>query len=555
MMRLDNQRDQILYTFLQQIGLSAAEAESLIDSTDEPSAMDGVLAKLPQIDMDQTPDSAWEDFAAGWWHIESRYDNRGKKANPHLFDALYRLGGPALFDRLFPAIGHHWIYVLQVLFEKDPGTYTRHLVEHIGHPSSVVRDTLIELLHDCRAADDAVLAALASTDRAHREHAVQIIANWNDDRTVPLLKEAYEREENDPLKRAIHRLLGLVSEEVVGAMLSNEPLTRTDQLPEHCSRILKRYRRPHLLAFAPDTLPSVRYKDSDEVVQEKVRTCLLTLYAEHPVCEPNSEADEIAAFLREDDLSDLVIELLTRWWETGADMEKKWALLPAARHSAAQAVEPMKGMITSLSQNGQAKVAAEVVRALAFTGEQEALVFVDWLSRTSKSKRVMAAASESIAAAARARGLEPEELSDQLVPDFGFDENGEMRLNYGARFFTVRLVSGLQLELFDAKGKQVKSLPKPGQKDDEAKGLAARETLNALKKSLKTFAAVQTARMENARTTGRTWTQEAWQALFKEHPVMRQFGGQLLFGVYQDGQLVQTEISESITPEQRIGLL
>lgn len=537
MMRLDSPRDQILYTFLQAIGLSPADAASLIEATCDPSRLDEVLAKLPPLDMQQTPSTAWEELSTGWWYIESRYDNRGKKANPHLFDALFRLGGRAFFDRLFPAVGHNWIYVLHVLFEKDPDTYTPYLVEHIGHPSSVVRDTLIELLHDCRPADDAVLAALVSKDRAHREHAVQIIANWNDDRTVPLLQQAYAVEENDSLKRAIHRLLGLVSEEVVGAMLSDEPLNRKEQLPEHCSRILKRYRRPHLLAFAPDTLPTVRYKDSDEIIQEKVRTCLLTLYAEHPQLEPNAEADEIARFLHAEDLTELVIELLARWWETGADLEKKWALLPAARHAAAQAVPPMQGMITSLSQNGQAKVAAEVARALAFTGEREALLFVEWLARTSKSKRISAAASESIAALAKTRSIDPEELSDTLIPDLGFDENGELTLDYGSRRFTVRLTSDLLLEYRDAKGRPVKSLPKPGKKDDEAKAHAARERANALKKSLKTLDAVQTARMDVARATGRSWTQEAWQTLFADHPVMRQFVGRLTVTVGPDHRI------------------
>ncbi len=69
------------------------------------------------------------------------------------------------------------------------------------------------------------------------------------------------------------------------------------------------------------------------------------------------------------------------------------------------------------------------------------------------------------------------ELSDRTVDSAGFDEAGEMELDYGGRRFTVRLMADLTVALFNEEGKKIASLPEPRQTDDPELAKAAKKTL------------------------------------------------------------------------------
>jgi hypothetical protein len=67
-------------------------------------------------------------------------------------------------------------------------------------------------------------------------------------------------------------------------------------------------------------------------------------------------------------------------------------------------------------------------------------------------------------------GMTSETLKESLIYDLGFNERGELFLDYGQRRIKVKLLKDLKLSFQDeTTGKIYKSLPKPNKKDDKIK--------------------------------------------------------------------------------------
>ena len=91
-----------------------------------------------------------------------------------------------------------------------------------------------------------------------------------------------------------------------------------------------------------------------------------------------------------------------------------------------------------------------------------------------------------------------DQLADRLVPDFGLDDDGSLILNFGDRRFRVGFDEQLKPTIADEDGARRKVLPKPGSKDDPTLAPAAYALFTGLKKDVKSVAADQIRRFEQA---------------------------------------------------------
>ena len=138
-----------------------------------------------------------------------------------------------------------------------------------------------------------------------------------------------------------------------------------------------------------------------------------------------------------------------------------------------------------------------------------------------RTKSFQEEATRQAQALAERRGWSLAELADRTIPTAGFEETGTLALSYGPREFTARLQPDLKIELFNPEGKKVAALPDPRQDDDEAAAKAAKKTLSAAKKELKSIVDLQTDRLYEALCTGRDWPAEDWTDYLLQHPVLR----------------------------------
>ena len=254
-----------------------------------------------------------------------------------------------------------------------------------------------------------------------------------------------------------------------------------------------------------------------------------------------SVCDKLAAMLYAPDLHECLENIYQNWLENGADNKTKIIMVPYCIYASDTQLLALKKQLAVWAENSRGALGAYVVNAIALNGGSTALMMVNDISAKFPNNMIKKAAKSAFSFAAKALGVAPDVLADKIVPTLGLDKNGEAVLDYGERTFTLSLMPDFSISIHDNdKNKDVKSLPKPAANDDPVKAEAAKKYLSDLKKQLKAVTAAQKSRMEAVFRNGRTWTSEAWNALFVENPVMHRFASTLIWGTYENGKLSAT---------------
>ena len=425
-------------------------------------------------------------------------------------------------------------YLGLLVYGENPKAYKDEILSFSQDSSKVVKETLQAILFAQKDWEEDVKALLTSKKGTERELAVQTLSHWNQKGAYTgILTEALEKEKNGKIRTLLENALHLEKEE--GS--ETAPAGAEDLVKE-----LHKGGKKRSLAWAYENrppFPTVHKKDGTEAPKEYLQAIWLSYSSMNP-CGVNPAAAVLAKELDEGEFALYANELFDRWMEAGAESKKRWVLYAAAIHGGAGIVEKLKHQINEWPQAARGAIACDAVQALALNPQPQALLIVDGISRKFKFKQVKEAAGKALSYAASQLGLTIEELSDKIVPDLGFDENMERRFDYGERQFTVTITPALEIEVFDESGKKLKNMPAPGKRDDEEKANAAYEEFKQLKKQMKTTVSSQKTRLELALSAERQWTVDAWKELFVKNPVMHQFAIGLIWGVYEDGKLIQS---------------
>ncbi|GAA1866954.1 DUF4132 domain-containing protein [Myceligenerans crystallogenes] len=176
--------------------------------------------------------------------------------------------------------------------------------------------------------------------------------------------------------------------------------------------------------------------------------------------------------------------------------------------------------------------AEALVRALAANGDRPAVQLLLAVSRQFKLRTVRETAETLAEQLAEARGWTADQLADRTVQTAGFEADGVLRLAFGEREFTGRITDAFTIELRNDKGKVVKTPPStPQGADEETRAVykEARAQLTSSKKELKAVVELQTRRLREAMTTGRSWSVEEWQEFVAGHPVMSRLAARVIW--------------------------
>lgn len=287
-------------------------------------------------------------------------------------------------------------------------------------------------------------------------------------------------------------------------------------------------------------LSEVRFKDKEEAASEDYLKSLICCYGIENSIYISDEGELLAAKLNKKDLSIFASQVFDKWIEDGAAAKKKYALNFAANFGDDDFIHKVEKHITYWAANSRTALAKEAINALAVSRADQALILLDKISNKFKSKAVKNSAKEALAKLAGNLKISPDELSDRLIPDFGFDKNGEKLFDYGERKIKVILNADLSLEVYDDKGKKSKTLPKAVKGDDEAKVKAVGEEFKILKKSLKTAYDIQKKRLKISLINGRKWTRDLWSSIFVNNPMMSRLADSIVWGVYENDKLIDT---------------
>ncbi|MDR2870139.1 MAG: DUF4132 domain-containing protein [Deferribacteraceae bacterium] len=411
-----------------------------------------------------------------------------------------------------------YAYLLTAIAEREPETYKRIYAENEDA-------TYHAYLAECLPKDfdiDFYISLLGDKSKKAANIAFEVLKNH------PEL-QAKIAELAGAKKKAVREYAERLSAHYGGS--SNVDFSPTDYY--------KKYSKPIEKALEwtqPANWPKVHEAKSNNLADEVLLKYYIYQFINSKVAELPANTQAFRALFNADELHTLVADIYSQWLVAGGEAKRKGALLLFGVHATNADIGLLQKQIEEWAVSSRSAIAAEAVKAMALSGQELALMQVDSMASKFKNKQVRKAATESFALAASAMGLTSEQLADKIVPTLGFSQHGEKVINYGTRKFIAFLTPTFVIELRDEAGKSIKSLPKL--KDNETQ--AAKAEFTTLKKSLKTVVSTQSARLDNALSSGRTWTIAAWQQLFIENPIMHSFAMGLIWGFYKDNKLIDT---------------
>ncbi len=250
------------------------------------------------------------------------------------------------------------------------------------------------------------------------------------------------------------------------------------------------------------------------------------------------DCDMIAGILDTASFTDALEILYIHWRDSNYEATKKNILIPYLIYSDDLKVDKVYPLVKEFAKSSRTVMAAFIIRCMALNGKNYALILVDGLTRKAPTAKIKEVAIETMENAAYMLDMTADELSDRIIPNFGFSQKGEKVLNYGGeakRTFTLSINNDLELTITDnEKGKIIKSLPAPNSKDDKAEADSAKKECTTLKKEIKTLIQNQKIRLQRVLLNGRKWTYNNFKTVFVENPIMNIFALKLIWGAYDE---------------------
>ncbi|WP_062433933.1 DUF4132 domain-containing protein [Herbidospora daliensis] len=231
-------------------------------------------------------------------------------------------------------------------------------------------------------------------------------------------------------------------------------------------------------------------------------------------------------------LADFGWALFQRWRAAGHPPATGWIFDALALVGDDETVRRLTPVIRAWPGEGGFARAVTGLEILTTLGTEVALMHLHSLAEKGRFNGLKNRARQKMAEVAARLDLSPEELADRLVPGFGLAADGSLTLDYGPRRFVVGFDEQLKPYVVDAAGKRLKSLPKPGVKDDAELAPEAYRRFAGLKKDVRTVAADTIHRLERAMVDRRRWSAGDFTRLFVGHPLLWHITRRLVWGCY-----------------------
>jgi hypothetical protein len=259
---------------------------------------------------------------------------------------------------------------------------------------------------------------------------------------------------------------------------------------------------------------------------------------------------------------------LESWLSVKGKTGAAWMLSLIAEYGGDEAVTTICRRIDEWRRHQKPK-ANTAIRALGRMGTVFALSQLERIASAGGryTESLVQNAREGLAEAAAARGLTPEQLREELVPDLGLTLEG-LVVDMGPRRLRVKVRADLSLEVHHEGGRVTQSFPALRKDEDPVKHAEGKQRFDVLRKNLQPVLKAQLARLEEVLFVQDDYPQERWQRLFPRHPVLR-LGiqpvlwsrltptGEVVgsFRVAEDGTLVDAQNTEVRPhPSERVGL-
>lgn len=373
---------------------------------------------------------------------------------------------------------------------------------------------------------------LENTKRVEvKRHCIKVISD-NEAITRPYVEKMSEKARSSELKGALKNIIKNWNLKKYG-----DNFRSIDEALEFIDTYYNKNYEKNIKFLDDVKFTKVLYKNGKEA-DDRVFKYIVMEYMN--LVEPArlKDCDMLVDILDDSSFADALESLYSYWSDSNYEAAKKNILIPYLIYSDDLKVDKVYPLVKEFAKSSRTVMAAFIIRCMALNGKNYALILVDGLTRKAPTAKIKEVAIETMENAAYMLDMTADELSDRIIPNFGFSQKGERVLNYGGeakRTFTLSIDNNLELTITDnEKGKIIKSLPAPNSKDDKAEADSAKKECTTLKKEIKTLIQNQKIRLQKVLLNGRKWTYNNFKTVFVENPIMNMFALKLIWGAYDE---------------------
>ena len=160
---------------------------------------------------------------------------------------------------------------------------------------------------------------------------------------------------------------------------------------------------------------------------------------------------------------------------------------------------------------------------------------------------------------AEMRNTDADTIRDNIISDFGLDENGRKQWTLGGKTLIALLNTDLTLSLLDEDGKTLKSVPKKGAEAGEYE--AVNKEFAAMKKDIKAVAKTRNDKIFADFLSGRKRSGKAWKDAYLHNPLLRMLARLIVweqdgttFTLKEDGKAYDVNGMEYTVNEKEIAV-
>jgi hypothetical protein len=274
-----------------------------------------------------------------------------------------------------------------------------------------------------------------------------------------------------------------------------------------------------------------------KVLPLEAMNLLGTMLAFSPIDPPYAGIGIVKSICTARSLAEFSWDAARTWEHAGHKLREKWMLASLAHFADAEIVRRMTPGIRE-------DFAIEVLEHM--NSDVALMELLTILGRATKSgdKTTIARIESILDEAAAVRGLETDELEEELAPAKAVEADGTVSLDFGPRKLRVGFDEQLEPYVKDERGGRVRALPPPRAGDDPELAERAKALWRDLKEDVAILAARRIAGLKRAMTRGRQWTAERFRRVWIDNGLMKHIArgvvwtdGTTAFRVAEDGSL------------------
>ena len=416
--------------------------------------------------------------------------------------------------------------LLELLSKYDYSQHEPKVWELTKHKSKRIRELAAVTLSKLgEKAIPQAEALLVSKNAATRQAGALLLTLLNTDAAKAILQNALDVEKNDDARDV---MLQSLAETLYQSVSENE-------IHDMVASAEKRGKldKPVEKWLGETTLPDLFFQSGKKLNEKTVRFLLYRMSRAKEI-RPDAEAKPLLARIDRLKSGTFAKKLFKTYLDNGADAKQKYCLTLAGLLGDDEVVDTLRAAVNNWAEASRGKMAEYAVGALALIGNNKALRAVEFLSRKykNKNKNIGEAALKALQVAAEELGISMYELSDSIIPDFGF-EGLFKTFTIGNDEFRAFIGNDFKLQFFNEDNKLLKSPPK---------GISSelKEEFKEIGKEVRDIVKSQSNRLEQYLVIQRRWQSEAWQGFFLGNPIMFVYALKLVWGVFdKNGTLEQ----------------